>query len=376
MSDAEAFHGDEPTLSQQSESGIQSMLDVLGRGISLMNELERTYCCPDDFKTEIDQGRSALTAASQALLRLASEPSGSDAQAQVVAEEARNVALALVANFSADDSQMAVLAPRTVRLVEAVGTGGLGPLPGILANTWEGIPVPDPEDIQKAIRLLQQLEEAIADELLRLRQIGADAILIQQLNDILQKLRELREALAAGTLTIAAAWSQVMLLLEQLAALAAQIGAGAFQLVDAISRFIGALVGGEAGFATVGFAIRFGLYALALWIGIKIGQWIGKRKVREKTVNEWLEDAIYLEYFDTSDDCKDVEAEYCRARAARREYENSGPTVDKSIVLPLISREYYWLSRFLKLRCFDDMNVYEKELDRIVAKLKRLVGAI
>src|SRR5271165_926051 len=53
-----------------------------------------------------------------------------------------------------------------------------------------------------------------------------------------------------------------------------------------------------------------------------------------------------------------------------------GPTVDKSIVLPLISREYYWFSRFLKLRCFDDMNVYEKELDRIVAKLKRLVGAI
>jgi len=158
----------------------------------------------------------------------------------------------------------------------------------------------------------------------RLRQIGADAVLIQQLSDILQKLRELREALAAGTLTIAAAWSQVMLLLEQLAALAAQIGAGAIQLVDAISRFIGALVGGEAGFATVGFAIRFGLYALALWIGIKFCQWIGKRKVREKTVNEWLEDAIYLEYFDTSDDCKDVEAEYCRARAARREYENSG----------------------------------------------------
>jgi hypothetical protein len=137
---------------------------------------------------------------------------------------------------------------------------------------------------------------------------------------------------------------------------------------------IGVSLGAEAGGAAVaaGGAFIAGIIA-ALIGGYIAGKWIGSIKVDDKKIDDWLTDGIFLYYLDDPDGCDDLWEEYIRARAAREAYESSGPTLDKSIVVPLIAAEIRILTKYLKGKCPDN-GAIRKALERLEKRLKDLGG--
>jgi hypothetical protein len=208
-------------------------------------------------------------------------------------------------------------------------------------------------EIERELRaLIDSLGEWVPNQTVKLRD------LIRMLRDILaEALRILRDYGLKGTPFIVAVRQSIANFLTR----------------------IQALILGEAGGATAGYAIRMGLYALAFYVGHLIGKWIGKQEVDGKTINDWLADAIYYEYFAISDDCIDLEAAYYAASRLRRDYERSGTTLDKSVMLDLLGREYAALFKLretaVRKHCYDDVSGFDKELERLKKRWRDLAPA-
>jgi hypothetical protein len=256
----------------------------------------------------------------------------------------------------------------------------------IFFNSLPEIPIPNSMDPNDFVKIIDMVLELLKAWLQAARDQGSASLyeIEQEIGALIEEWERMRETILASGYRIDVKWA--FDLVRDALAKAIQIfrqygltGPFAVALRAQLTAFmarIQALIAGELGGATVGFAIRFGLYALAFYIGHLIGKWIGKQEVDGKTINEWLSDAIYYEYFAISDDCLDAEASYYAAAKARRDYENSGPTLDRSVMLALLSKEYAALFNLretgVRKRCFDDVSVFDKELERLKERYRRL----
>jgi hypothetical protein len=259
---------------------------------------------------------------------------------------------------------------------------------GILFAALPGLPIPDSLDPQDFAKIIDKVIELLKAWLQAARDEGSASLyeIEQEIQALIEEWERMRETILASGYRIDVKWAfdlvkDVLVKAIQIFRQYGLTGPFAVALRSQLTAFLAqirALIAGELGGATVGFAIRMGLYALAFYIGHLIGKWIGKQQVDGKTVNDWLADGIYYEYFAISDDCLDAEAAYYAAAKARRDYENSGPTLDKSVMLALLSKEYAALFTLretgVRKRCFDDVSVFDKELERLKQRYQKLAG--
>jgi hypothetical protein len=246
----------------------------------------------------------------------------------------------------------------------------------------------DPDDFVKIIDALIKFIKELLDEAKNQGESGSWFELKQAIDAIIAELEELRRTVMASGYRIDLTWVMDLVrdyIRRAIDAIRMYGGYGpAFlaalrnRMFDFMAYIRFLLAGGEGGGVVVGAALRFGLYALAAYVGHLIGKWIAKQKYDGKPVSEWLGDALYLEYFAVSDDCNDAEAAYYAAAKARRDYERSGPTLDKSVMLDLIGKEISALfvlrETGVRKRCFDDVSVFDKVLDRLRERYRRLSG--
>ena len=86
-------------------------------------------------------------------------------------------------------------------------------------------------------------------------------------------------------------------------------------------------------------------------IGIGIGYLIGNIKIGDKTIWEHLGDIFYGWFYAPPDDCTILYELYLRAKADRKKYESSGSTLDKSVMISLLTTERDLLQRYIDLKC-------------------------
>ncbi|HET7681472.1 MAG TPA: hypothetical protein VFK79_15215 [Xanthobacteraceae bacterium] len=362
---------------------IEDLLDdVLAFNATTMDLLYRfdqaKSCCAEDRAfDEIEQVRAALREITQAVLDVRTETVTPKNAGPLLWDVSKTLTGVRLPRGKAGDGM-----PTRVPIADLLLTASGNPM--ILATSRLPIPAFDvsPQDAAAAINALKQLLERMIEVA---REEGSSSIF-----EIERELQAIINSLDGWLPNQTVRLADLMRflrekLLEALRILRDYGFKGTPFIVairQSIARFLVQIQGyiiGQAGSVAAETAIRLGVYALAFYVGHLIGKWIGKKVVGGKTVNEWLEDAIYYEYFAISDDCLDLEAAWYAARKLRRDYEHSGTTLDKSVMLDLLGREY---SALFKLRetavrkhCFDDVSHFDKELERLKKRYRELAPA-
>jgi hypothetical protein len=361
-----------------AQSTVQLMDEVLAFNATTMDLLYRftlPKCCKEDVAfDEIEHVREALRGITQVVLNVRSEPVTLATAGPLL----RKISDALN-EAKLPTGEGAEAWPTRVPIGDLLLTTSGNPM--ILATSR--LPIPDfdvsPQDVATALNALKLLLEQMIEAA---RKEGAASIY-----EIEQEIQKLIEEIGDWVPNQNVKLADLIAFLRDKLAEALKIlrdyGFKGTPFIVAIRQSIAqflariqALIAGEAGGASSSFAVRFGLYVFAFYIGHLIGKWLGKKVVDGKTVNEWLEDAIYYEYFAISDDCLDLEAAYYAAAKSRRDYEHSGPTLDKSVMLDLLGREYTALFRLretgVRKHCYDNVSGFDKELERLKQRYSNL----
>jgi len=270
---------------------------------------------------------------------------------------------------------------------------GMSPVMSIqLASLDPTMPIPVDQLIPLLVALLEELQEAAnvvtqGPAALRL------AALIAQLRMIIATLQAMvgqRMSLTALANLLKPILQEIMLLLRS------SLTAGRFRMVlQAVLRFATGLAdlatvgggaaaagggGGAAGGAAAGGAAG-GAAASTLWVvlaillalglGMLIGYLLGKIKIGDQTIHEWLGDFFYWLIWAPASGCDETYTEYVRWRSLRRQAEASE---QNEVAVALVIQEIAALRRYIALECEDNMSIYRRELNRLEARLDRLVG--
>jgi hypothetical protein len=381
--------GNERPVQQDKDHLVRRTTDIIDDVLEFTNTTQELlirfsrskHCCAEPQPADAAKLSDALRKATQPLLKLRAKPLDPKSAPKVLWD----------AYGILRDMRLPRLEPGTWRglplrvpvdslLLTVSGT------PNLLASSF-GAPLGDielgPGDVSRGLDALIQFLEGLLNDL----GDNPNAFEIRrELEALIDELRAYDEVVRAEHLgidleeflRIAREYlERAFEILRQYGAATGAIAAAIRNQIQAlIARLMALFGGGEAGGATAGFAIRAGLYALAFYIGHLIGKWIGKQQIDGRTINDWLTDALYYEYFAIADECLDLEAAYYGAAKARRDYEKSGPTLDRSVMLALLSREYSLLLRLretaVRKRCFDDVSGFDKELERLKERYRRL----
>ncbi|HYL76821.1 MAG TPA: hypothetical protein VEU96_21575 [Bryobacteraceae bacterium] len=350
----------------------EPMMDVYARGIDLVNRLERECCGDNENRTAgLNAIRTILASGLERTLALNPGEATGESSGQVIGKAigvGREVFEGLLGG------------------VEDTGPASVIPIEGFVSfDTLFGInrlPGEPPEpgiDPGQARDFIERLIKLLTDLLEELEHANGRSVeLRRQIKEWLDFFKQLLTYIAGGG-TVARRYildvlsKFTMFLYRIFAQVGRLIGRRLIfpicSLIWSFLQSIGVAFGAEAGTALAG-AAGLGVIAaclIALGVGVAIGKWIGGIEIKGKTVVDWIADGMY---WLVSDDCDDIYAVYIEMRNLRRTYESSGPTLDKSVMIPLLVNEAAALKRYLDKPCPDTGHAFAKELERLRKRLE------
>ena len=355
--------------------------DIFARALDLANRIEATNCCRDEpQRTGLARTRNALDIAFRAMLAMANDRAPVSGPGYRALGRIALNALKQLTAIPAHQRPKAggyvdpriFLGAGPAIFADVIGPNPFGPPPGLPPEPPLGGPGSG-EAFEKLIeQLIRLLEEAKAN--------GGPA---GEIDEIIEELHAWLAALRSGNpFSVEGVIKYLLDVLRDFSRILGRLGSAGKRILGELLELLADYLEGGANFlvADAGEAVAGTLLgALAAMIaalvaGIAVGMWLRTVSVGDRTIDEWLTDALYLEYFAPDDDCDDLWAAYLRARNERRSYQNSAPTLDKDVMRPLLDHEYSLLSRYLKSNCEDDTgDVLKKELARVGEALRRLM---
>lgn len=287
-------------------------------------------------------------------------------------------------SFSSD---LLLAGGRGLPIMASMGPG----LPGLPGFPGVSIPVSDLIPLLEA--LVMELEEAAnvlpgtaaqqaralvenLQQILRmLRSMAAGATLslssiAQMLRHILPRLMEMLRAGLTGA-RFRLVLQAILRFAYGIAALVPEAGAGG--VIAGGGAAGGAAAGGGAGAAAAAATAFAQVIAclLAAGLGCLIGWLIGNIKIGDKTIHEWLGDCFYWLFWAPSGGCDVTYAQFVRFQSYAREARESGDDQTETIMLGTAIAA---LQQYISLECDDDLDIYRRELARMQARLRELLG--
>lgn len=379
----EPMPGDEPLATsletnpfiEATTAGIEELLDVYARALgSLIRVPAPDDCCyPQGAADEAAALRFALDEATRQLAALPLE----EVRDLETAIEVFRIACAVVHRV---DSAVVHVERRwessaVNRLIEPGVLLASGGYPPILADVVPEPSIP-PDQVAEWLRQLHRVLSDFLNGITNTNGTPERAQAIARARELLETLRRyIAAVLGGGAMTLRELFAFLRPFLRQiLTVLRPLVGANEWRaLGQAIVRVITPMaeyLGGTAGGLPYLWIVLACLAAAGL--GALIGWLIGQIKIGDQTIHDHLADFFYWLFWSAPASCTATWQAYLQAKQRRRDYEASGTTLDKDVMVPLLTQEIAFLSSYVKT-CAPGQRPFEQELERLQAKLQPLL---
>jgi hypothetical protein len=362
-----------------SRWGVDEVLAVYGRVLGGLERVQASAdCCfAEDLRAECD---AAVSAARKATLDLAGLPVDEATDLESALRLVRqglaicnDVTDALLVDERRwEESAVNRFVDPGVRLADSA-------LPLVFADVLlpPGVAPPEipPDQVAEWLRQLHRVLSDFVNGITNTNGTPERAAALARARELLETLRRyIAAVLGGGAMTLRELVAFLRpFLREILSVLRPLVGANEWKaLGQAIIRVITPMaeyLGASAGGVPLLWAILACIAAAGL--GMLVGWLIGNVKIGDQTIHEHLADFFYWLFWAPAAACEKLWEAYLKAKERRRQYQNSGSTLDKSVMIPLLAEETAILSAYVD-KCAKGQGPIEAELRRLEAELQLL----